>query len=259
MEWLGLHGAVVAITGGASGLGAVTAQPLREQGAAVVVLDLVVPEGVDGFACDVTSPASVDDAFSRIADRHGRLDVLANFAGVNRPALVVDFYGNDSQREASPDQFALQVAVNQLGPLLCAQAAARLMIPQNHGVIVNISSEAGIEGSVGQSIYASTKGALNAFTLSWAKEWGRFGIRVVGVAPAINEPTPMGNADHVAALAYTRGVEPGSIEGDYTERIPLGRVGRHQEIADVVTYLASERAAYITGTTIAVTGGKSRG
>lgn len=261
MTWLALTGKVAVVTGGSSGLGAVTVQSLREQGAHVVVLDLnsAADDEASFVACDVTDGASVSAAFERIRDSFGRVDILANFAGVNRPALLVDFYGADASKEATVDQFDFQVAVNQKGAFLCAQAAARLMIEQHDGVVINISSEAGIEGSVGQSIYAATKGALNAFTLSWAKEWGRHGIRVVGVAPAINEPTPMGNSEHYAALAYTRGALLSDVQDDYATRIPLGRVGQHQEIADLVTFLASERASYITGTTIPITGGKSRG
>ncbi|WP_026931931.1 sorbitol-6-phosphate dehydrogenase subunit [Glycomyces tenuis] len=262
MEWLGLAGKVVAVTGGSSGLGEATAASLLAQEARVVALDVnpaATASAVETIHCDVTEASSVHAAFEQIASTYGRLDVLANFAGVNRPGLLVDYYKADASKEASVEQFDLQVAVNQKGPFLCAQAAARMMIAQRSGVIVNVSSEAGAEGSVGQSIYAATKGALNSFTLSWAKEWGRFGIRVVGVAPAINEPTPMGNPEHVAALAATRGMDADSVEADYTTRIPLGRPGRHHEIADLVTYLASDRASYITGTTIAVTGGKSRG
>ena len=116
-----------------------------------------------------------------------------------------------------------------------------------------------MEGSTGQSIYSATKGALNSFTLSWAKELGRFNIRVVGIAPGINEPTPMGNPEHVKALAYTRGMEAGSVSTDYMKIIPLGRPGRLEEIADLVTYLLSGRSSYISGTIVNITGGKSRG
>jgi len=262
MTWLGLDDKVAVVTGGSSGLGAETARSLVEQGARVVAVDLRGGDRASGITfiqCDVTDPSSVTNAFKAIGEEFGRIDILANFAGVNRPALVVDYYHGDSSKEATAEDFDFQVAVNQKGPFLCAQAAARFMIEQKSGVVINITSEAGAEGSVGQSIYASTKGALNAFTLSWAKEWGRFGIRVVGVAPAINEPTPMGSSGHVAALAYTRGTEPSAVSDDYSVRIPLGRVGKHQEIADLVTYLASDRASYITGTTVPVTGGKSRG
>lgn len=133
------------------------------------------------------------------------------------------------------------------------------MVKQKSGVIVNITSEAGMEGSKGQSIYAASKGALNSFTLSWAKELGQYNIRVVGVSPGINEPTPMGAGTHMDDLAYTRGVQKEQIGTDYAKVIPLGRKGKLDEIADLVTYLVSDHASYITGTTVNVTGGKSRG
>ncbi|CAK8739755.1 hypothetical protein SODG_003295 [Sodalis praecaptivus] len=86
--------------------------------------------------------------------------------------------------------------------------------------MVNILFEAGIEGSKGQSCYSATKAAVHGFTLSWAKELGAFGIRVVGVAPGINEPTPMGDAKHREALAYTRGMKFTNIDEDYSQKIP---------------------------------------
>ena len=261
-SWLNLEHKTVIVTGGASGLGAKTVSSIVECGAAVFVFDLHAGHsvaGVEYVECDVTDRAEVERATKQVVASAGKIDALVNFAGVNRPALLVDYYGGDREREASDADFDLQVAVNQKGPFLCAQAAARVMVEQGSGVIVNVTSEAGAEGSVGQSLYAGTKGGLNAFTLSWAKELGRFNIRVVGVAPAINVPTPMGNAEHYAALAYTRGKKPEDVTTDYSARIPLGRPGEHQEIADAVTYLISERASYVTGTIVAVTGGKSRG
>ena len=151
------------------------------------------------------------------------------------------------------------MSVNVKGVMFCAQAAARVMIKQKSGVILNISSEAGMEGSKGQNIYSATKGAVNSFTLSWAKELGAYNVRVVAVAPGINEPTPMGNPEHVKELAYTRAQEAGSVSTEYQKVIPLGRVGKLDEIADLVTYLLSDHASYITGTIMNITGGKSRG
>lgn len=262
--WLDLSGKVFVVTGGRSGIGSVVAESLAKNGAAVVVADLGTqassgPDNVSYLACNVTDRGDVDRLIAAVVAAHGRLDGLVNCAGVNRPRLLVDYYNANPAHEMSEEDFDFQVAVNQKGPFLCAQAAARVMIKQGSGVIVNITSEAGAEGSKGQSVYAATKGALNSFTLSWAKELGQFGIRVVGVAPAINVPTPMGNPKHVAELAYTRGLDPENIATNYSGTIPLGRPGEIQEVADVVTYAVSDRASYVTGTTLAVTGGKSKG
>lgn len=127
------------------------------------------------------------------------------------------------------------------------------------GVIINISSESGMEGSVGQSLYSATKGAVNSYTRSWAKELGKFGIRVVGVAPGINEKTGLTTPEYNKALAYTRNISVDQLDYGYEKSIPLGRVGKLDEIAYLVSFLASDKASYITGTVINITGGKSRG
>jgi sorbitol-6-phosphate 2-dehydrogenase len=127
-------------------------------------------------------------------------------------------------------------------------------------VIVNMASESGLEGSEGQSAYAATKGAIYAMTRSWAKELGRRGIRVVGVAPGIVEVTGLRTPEYERALAYTRGIGVDELRASYEEvSIPLGRMGRLREVADAVCFLASDRAGYLHGTTINVSGGKSRG
>ena len=124
-----------------------------------------------------------------------------------------------------------------------------------------MSSESGIEGSEGQSIYAATKNAVNSFTRSWAKEFGKYGVRVVGVAPGILEATGLRTIAYEEALAYTRGITVDELRKGYasTKTTPLGRSGRLTEVADLVVYLASDRASYIHGVTYNVAGGKTRG
>lgn len=264
-QWIALGPKVVIVTGGCSGIGEWIAKGLAGNGAQVVVADIQQPAagcaigGVDYRQCDITDRPSVCRLIADVVARYGRLDGLVNNAAVNRARLLVDYYGSQPEYELSDDDFDFMVSINQKGPFIFTQEAARIMIGQKSGAIVNIVSEAGIEGSKGQSCYAATKAALHGFTLSWAKELGAFGIRVVGVAPGINEPTPMGNAVHRKALAYTRGMAFASIDEDYGHKIPLGRPGRLEEIADLVSWLLSDRASYITGTTINITGGKSRG
>ena len=126
-------------------------------------------------------------------------------------------------------------------------------------MIVNVSSESGLEGSAGQSCYAATKAATMAFTRSWAKELGSKNIRVVAIAPGILEKTGLRTPAYNEALAYTRGTTPDQLNSDYSKSIPLGRPGRLVEVADAVTYLLSDRASYITGTCLNISGGKSRG
>ncbi|MGY2797440.1 sorbitol-6-phosphate 2-dehydrogenase [Ewingella americana] len=262
-NWIDLEQKVVIVTGGASGIGAKIAQNLHANNSIVVISDLRESEeskaNADFFVeCDITNKNSVESMVQEVINKYGRIDALINNAGVNRPRLLVDFYKKNNAYEATEADFDFIVNVNQKGPFLCAQAVARHMIESQSGVIVNISSEAGTEGSAGQSIYSATKGALNSFTRSWAKELGRFNIRVIGIAPGINKRTNMNSDENYRALAYTRGLDPSNIDNDYTGSIPLGRAGEHHEIADLVTYLVSNHSSYISGTTINISGGKSR-
>ena len=264
-NWLELDGKTVIVTGGNSGIGLHIADHLKEQGANVVVADLSVETGTSVYGklnvkTDVTSIESIEAMVEKAVEKFGKIDVLVNNAGMNLPRLLVDVYSDERKYEIDEDSFNKMTAVNQKGMVFTTQAVVRNMLKNKvEGTIINISSESGMEGSVGQSIYSATKGATNSYTRSWAKELGRFNIRVVGVAPGINEPTPMGNAEHVAEFAYARGVKASDVSPDYQKTLPLGRVGKLDEIADLVTYLLSDRSSYITGTIINITGGKSRG
>lgn len=264
-KWVDLSQKVIVVTGGSMGIGENIVSNLLSNGAKVVVADRVENEAqtddeqVLFIPCDITKKTDVERCIQATLEKFGRIDGLVNNAGANRPNLLVDYYHENSDHEMSEDELDLMYQVNQKGLFLMTQAAARVMVRQKSGVIVNISSEAGMEGSKGQSGYSSTKGAVNSFTLSWAKELGQFNIRVIGVAPGINEPTPMGNKQHMKKLAYTRGTETGEIKSDYKKIIPLGRVGLLQEVADLVSYLQSDHSSYISGTIVNVTGGKSRG
>ncbi len=273
MARLNLEGKTAIVTGGAAGIGKVICTAFAEEGVNVIVADIdaeagratvrelreLSPEGKHSFVqTDVTSIDSVTAIVGQTVQKYGRIDILVNNAGINLPRLLVDPEGNE---ELTENLFDKMVAVNQKGAFLCAQAVARQMIAQRGGgVIINMASEAGLEGSVGQSAYAGTKGALYAFTRSWAKELGKFSIRVVGVAPAVLEPTALRSAEYEQALAYTRGMTVEELNESYKKvAVPLGRVGRLDEVADLVCFLASDRASYITGTTVSISGGKSRG
>lgn len=262
-KWLELKGKVVIVTGGSSGIGSHIVGNLRANGAAVVIADLSENQSSDTGAafvqCDVTKQDSIEAMVKKTIEKYGRIDALINNAGVSRPRMLVDYYEKNKKYELNEADFDFIVGVNQKGVFLAAQAVARHMVKNRSGVIVNMSSEAGIEGSKGQSAYAGTKAAVHAFTLSWAKELGQFNIRVVGVAPGINERTPMNNDETFKALAYTRGTDPNDTTANYTQKIPLARPGKLDEVADLISYLVSDHSSYITGTTINITGGKSRG
>lgn len=263
-HWLALEGKTVIVTGGSSGIGKAIATHLHEVGAQVVVADLNAPtdapDGVGFIATDITSRESVQAMVDQVIADHGRIDGLVNNAGINLPRLLVDGYNPSApQYELDDTAFEKMMAVNIKGVFLAGQAVARQMVAQGDGVIVNVSSEAGIEGSDGQSMYSATKGAVNGFTRSWAKELGKWGVRVVGIAPGILAPTGLRSEAYEAALAYTRGTTVDGLNTDYSKSIPLGRVGELEEVATTVAFLLSNRGGYIAGTTVTISGGKSRG
>jgi len=271
MSWLDLQGKAAIVTGGASGIGKAVSHALAQQGVSVAVADVNEETGAAMLnelkqqrggnhifaAADVTSRKSVEDLVRKTVASFGKIDILVNNAGINIPRLLVDPAGKEELTEAIWDKI---VAVNQKGAFLCTQAVGRHLIEtRRSGVIINMASESGLEGSEGQSVYAATKAALYSLTRSWAKELGKHGIRIAGVAPGILEATALRSNEYERALAYTRGITAEQLRADYKKvSIPLGRAGTLQEVADVVAFLASDRAGYVHGTIINVSGGKSR-
>lgn len=266
-DWLNLKDKVVIVTGGASGIGYAIVEELLAAGAKVQLADVNLLEGeiknnpqLNFIQLDISDRTSVQAAIDNILAKHGHIDALVNNAGINLPRLLVDPKQSHSQYELKDNEFEKMVNVNQKGVYLMSQAVARNMVENNSGVIINLTSESGLEGSEGQSCYAATKAALYSFTRSWAKELGKYGIRVVGVAPGILEKTGLRTLDYEEALAYTRNITVEQLRDGYTKNaIPIGRAGKLSEIADFVTYLLSERASYITGVTYNIAGGKTRG
>ena len=271
MGWLNLEGKVAIVTGGACGLGKAVCEGLAEVGAKVVVAD-IDDQGAKQLAkalkekfgpnhisttTDVTNKSSVEAMIQTALDAFGGIDILVNNAGINIPRLLVDPAGKEELTEEIWDKVVL---VNQKGIFLCAQAVARVMIQSGKGgVIINMASESGMEGSEGQSVYAATKAAIYNLTRSWAKELGKQNVRVVGLAPGILEATALRSNEYERALAYTRGITIEELHRRYKgAAIPLGRSGKLSEIASTVCFLASERAGYIHGTVINVSGGKTR-
>lgn len=270
--WLGLEGKAAIVTGGAAGIGEACARALADAGVKVVVADVNEEKGRQtaediagstGSECrfakaDVSSKASVDAMVAAALDAFGAIDILVNNAGILIPRLLVDPAGKEELTEEIWDRV---VNINQKGIFLCAQAVARQMLKSGKGgVIVNMTSESGLEGSEGQSVYAATKAAIYSLTRSWAKELGNKGIRVVGIAPGVLEVTELRSEEYERALAYTRGITVEQLRASYEKvSIPLGRAGKLTEVADTVCFLASDRAAYLHGTTVNVSGGKSRG
>lgn len=265
-SWLDLEGKVVIVTGGASGIGLATVNEFLADGANVVVADMnpTAPEfdkasgDVIYVRCDVTKKADIDAVIAAALEKYGRIDVLVNNAGINIPRLLVDPAGQYELDEAVWDKV---MNVNVKGLFFFSQAAARVMLKQGSGVIVNVSSECGLEGSEGQSVYAASKNAVNSLTRSWAKELGRHGVRVVALSPGVLEATGLRTISYETALAYTRGITVDQLRAGYskTSTTPLGRSGKLAEVASAIAFLASDRGGYICGTTVNIAGGKTRG
>lgn len=268
-SWLNLERKTVIVTGGASGIGKAVAQEFLNNGANVAVCDMNSnkPEfneengKVEYVVTNVASKESVEAMIERVKSVFGQIDIIVNNAGINIPRLLVDSKEANGKFELDESVWDKIMNVNVKGVFFCAQVAAREMVKQGRGVIINMSSESGLEGSEGQSVYAASKNAVNSLTRSWSKELGKLGVRVIGVAPGILEATGLRTLEYETALAYTRGITIEDLRAGYskTSTTPLGRPGKLSEVADLICYLASDRASYIHGVTYNIAGGKTRG
>ena len=239
---------IALVTGSANGIGAAIAEQLARDGMTVLVSDLDEAEAgrtaarfrgqglqADPLALDVSSSASIAAAFAMVKDRYGRCDVVVNNAGIAKTFPFLDF---------PLESFMATMAVNVTGTLLCAQHAARLMVPRGWGRIINIASVAGMRAvGHGRTAYGTSKAAVIGLTRQIASELAEAGITANAVAPGPVD-TPMTEALHSA-----------EFRGTYTGAVPMKRYGKPSEIADIVSFLASDRAAYITGVAIPVDGG----
>ena len=268
-KWIDLNDKVVIVTGGSMGIGEAMVKDLLDCGARVAIFDVAEPAGYTEddrrlyVHVDIRKKEEVEQAVQAVVDKFGTIDALVNDAGVTRPRILVDYYKSEPQYELSESDFDFMVGVNQKGTFLVTQAVTRILFEKKEGVIINLSSCAGLMGSRGHSCYSATKAAIHAFTLSWAKELGPYNIRVVGVAPDILDRTPANNDEKYRAQAYGRGwdvnTKPEEFFKNYKSSIPLGRPGHLSEVADLICYLVSDHATYITGVTIPISGGKSKG
>jgi 3-oxoacyl-[acyl-carrier protein] reductase len=241
-----LSGKVAIITGAGQGIGAATALKFAREGAIVAVGDLnaaAVSAVVDscreigadsvGFTVDVSNRESVEDMVGKVLDRFGRIDVLVNNAGITRDARL---------QKMTLTQFDDVIDVNLRGVFHAAQAVADRMVEQGTGVILNASSVVGIYGNYGQTNYAAAKFGVIGFTKTWSRELGPKGIRVNAIAPGFID-TPILSTIPDDVLAKMR------------EQVPLRRLGKPEEVANLYAFLASDEASYINGAVIEVSGG----
>ena len=265
MDWLNIANKVVIVTGGSSGIGKAIVEELLSDGVKVANFDVtehdLEHENLLFIKVDVTSRKEVETAVDKVVDYFGTVNGLVNNAGINIPRLLVDKNDPHGKYELNDEIFDRIIAINQKGLYLTSQTVGRILVEKGSGVIINMASEAGLEGSEGQSAYAATKAAVYSYTRSWAKELGKYGVRVVGIAPGIMEATGLRTLSYEEALAYTRNKTVKDIRAGYssTSTTPLGRSGKLSEVADLVAYYLSDRSSYITGITTNVAGGKTRG
>jgi NAD(P)-dependent dehydrogenase (short-subunit alcohol dehydrogenase family) len=247
---LGLTGKVVTITGGASGIGRAAVHAFVREGARVTALDrdrdglarlAQELEGIETRELDVTRAAEVDAAFDAIAEREGRIDVGINNAGISR--------GLGWLHEVAERDWDAVLSVNLKGIWLCMRAELRHMHAQGAGVIVNTASAAGLVGTPGVAHYAASKFGVLGLTKSAALEYAPLGIRINAVAPGTIR-TPMG--DHFGEERRTDPFADAIVRQEH----PLAQgIGRADQIADALLYLASDRADFATGSTLVVDGG----
>lgn len=231
-----LSGKVALVTGAARGMGKSHADALAKQGATVVRTDVIV--GPDIVHLDVSKKSEVDAVFADIEKKFGRLDILVNNAGI---------YESKSALDITEDKWNRMIAVDLSGSFWCAQAAAKIMRKNNWGRIINIASISsggvgiGVPGSVH---YTAAKGGVIGMTEALAVDLAPYGILVNAIAPG-GIDTPMANP--------TGATE--EVMNKMMTRAPLKRIGRPEEVASAVVFLASDEASYVTGTTLYVDGG----
>jgi len=243
---LDLRGRVAIVTGGAQGIGKSIAIQLAAAGANVVIADLaeemakaaaeeISRKGTEiiSIGVDVSSLSSVEEMVKKTLDKFGRIDILVNNAGITRDALVMRLKEED---------WDLVLDVNLKGAFNCIKAVSPVMLKQKSGKIVNIASIVGIIGNIGQANYSASKGGLIALTKTCARELASRQINVNAVAPGFIQ------------TSMTERL-PAEVKEKLSSQIPFGRLGKPEDVANLVLFLVSEESSYITGEVIKVDGG----
>jgi 3-oxoacyl-[acyl-carrier protein] reductase len=241
----GLRDKVVIVTGAAAGIGQATARRFAQEGARVASWDVKEgrPEPGGVFQkVDVTSSASVEAAVQEVVERWGAVHVLVNNAGILRDAQLVKYKDGELAGMMSDEQFDAVISVNLKGVFVCTRAVTPHMIRSGGGVILNASSIVGLYGNFGQTNYVASKAGVIGMTRVWARELGKYGIRVNAVTPGF------------IATEMMKSI-PEKILTAMVSRTPLGRMGQPEDIANAYVWLASEGASFVSGAVLGVDGG----
>ncbi|MBA4420930.1 MAG: 3-oxoacyl-ACP reductase [Anaerolinea sp.] len=247
-----LKGKIAVITGGAAGIGKATAEVFAREGAKVIIGDVCEELGnqvanalspqAQFNKVDVTNRAEVQQWIEGVVAKYGRVDILINNAGITRDAQFVKVKDGELVKEMSEKDFDLVISVNLKGVFNCGQAVAPFMIKQGGGVIINASSVVGLYGNFGQTNYVTSKAGVIGMTKVWARELGKYQIRVNAVAPGFIM------TEMVARM-------PEEVLAGMRAKTPLGRLGDPLDIANTYLWLSSDEAAYVNGAVISVDGG----
>ncbi len=243
-----LEGKIAIVTGGSQGIGKAIVKQFLDEGAQVAIWDIDVtkakatqaeydPSGerIRIYEVNVADFQQVEQQMAATHNDFGRIDILVNNAGITR---------DSSLKKMSLEQWDQVIGVNLNGVFYCVKAAFPYMAAQGYGRIVNASSVVGIQGNFGQTNYVATKAGVIGMTKVWAREFGRKGITVNAVAPGFI------NTEMMSTI-------PDNVLDGIKGKSPLNRLGEVDEVASVYTFLASDAAAFVTGTTISVDGGVS--
>lgn len=255
MKDTGLRGKVVIVTGAAAGIGRATALAFAQEGARVAGWDVNEAAGPQFVAdmqaaggeaifrrVDVTDASSVAAAVEAVVQQWGGIFALINNAGIVRDAQLVKVKEGEVTGTMSDSDFDAVLNVNLRAVFLCGRAVVPHMIKSGGGVILNASSVVGLYGNFGQTNYVATKSAVIGMTKTWARELGKFNIRVNAVAPGF------------IATEILRAMPEKVIDG-MVSHTPLRRMGQPEEIADAYVWLASNQASFVHGTVLSVDGG----
>ncbi len=230
---------VAVVTGGAKGLGQAICETFAKEGAIVIAADMTElsyqADNVHGYVLNVTDVAAVQDFFTEVVERFGKVDILVNNAGITRDAMT---------RKMTDEQWNLVIDVNLKGVFNMTRLFGPLMETNGYGSIINISSVVGLFGNIGQANYAATKAGVIGLTKTWAKEFARKGanVRVNAIAPGY-------------IMTDILKTVPQDLLDSFAKMTMLGRLGQPNEVADATLYLASEESSYVTGHTLDVNGG----